>query len=43
MYLVTILIVSMIIILIDMKYIGGKDGLGKKPRIIKGRRTRKRP
>ena len=33
----------MIAIIVDVKYIGGKDGLGKKPRINKSRRTRKRP
>jgi len=41
MHIVVIIIVIIIVLVIDMNYIGGKDGLGKKPRIIRNRRTRK--
>lgn len=44
MYLVVILftIVFLLYIIIDMKHIGGKDGLGRKPRIKRNNRARKR-
>jgi hypothetical protein len=44
MYLVIILfaIVLPLCAIIDMKYFGGKDGLGRKPRIKRNNRARKR-
>ena len=40
-YAVTIFLLIFIIALIDIVFIGGKDGLGRKPYIKRDRRTRK--